>query len=105
HQCPVRFLVALPPVSDLLLCAKHLLFVAIVAIDAASSAPPATSLKGIRVCGTITAATTWLPERSPTQRRRRSRQSAQRPPKPLDDLQRDSFPWCEARRHRIFSSG
>src|SRR5262249_28100683 len=30
HQCPVRFLVALLPASDLLLCAKHLLFVAIV---------------------------------------------------------------------------
>jgi len=30
HQCPVRFLAALPSVSDLLLCAKHLFIAAMV---------------------------------------------------------------------------
>src|SRR5262249_11641854 len=79
HSLAVSFLSRFaPPASDLLLFAKDLLFVAIVAIEAAPSGHP-TSLKGTRGCGTITAAMAWPPEQCPTQRQQRSRQSAQRP--------------------------
>ena len=38
HQCRVRFLVALPPASDLLLCAKHLF------VTASGGSAPRTAL-------------------------------------------------------------